>query len=284
MRNSQGSSFTGKVAAISGGSSGIGRALSLELAKRGAHVTIFDLQEDLGQQTVTQIRDAGGSADFVGLDVSNYDLFSRAIAEIDQKHGRLDYMFNNAGISMVGGVNAFASEDWKRLLDINIGGVINGCRAAYEVMYRQKFGHIINTASIAGLTPHPGSVFYAATKHAVVGLSKSLNVEAARHNVIVSVLCPGVVDTPLIQGGGKFGKSLVDIPQERLHEVWKKLNPMPVRKFATLALNDVLKKKAIIIHPAKWKAFWLLDRLSPSLSMGIARRVYESKLKEMGLP
>lgn len=284
MGKPQISGFSGAVALITGGSSGIGSALAKELARRGAHVTLLDVQVDLGQKTTSEIRDAGGVAEFVEVDISNYTNLDTKIAEIVRSHGRLDYMFNNAGISMVGGVHNFSPQDWQRLVDINIGGVMNGCRVAYEIMRKQKSGHIINTASIAGLTPHPGSAFYAATKHAVVGLSKSLGAEAARHNIVVSALCPGVVDTPLIRGGGKFGKLLVDLPPNKLSAVWDSLNPMPVQDFAECVLDDVLKRKKIIIHPKKWKAFWLMDRLSPTLSTFIARGVYERNLKKLGLP
>ena len=101
---------------------------------------------------------------------------------------------------MIGGsVNLYSIEDWNQIIDVNLRGVINGIQAAYKIMMEQGFGHIVNTASMAGLMPGPGNVAYTTTKHAVVGLSKSLRAEAAHRGVRVSVLCPGVIRTPILR-------------------------------------------------------------------------------------
>src|SRR5439155_13844601 len=103
--------------------------------------------------------------------------------------------------------------DWHKVFDVNLRGVVNGVQAAYPVMLRQGFGHIVNTASVAGLLPTPTIVSYCAAKHAVVGLSTSLRVEAAEAGVRVSVLCPGAIKTPILEGG-KYGKMLQPLPPE----------------------------------------------------------------------
>lgn len=275
--------FAGANALVTGGASGIGRALAEQLAGLGARVTIADLQAERGEEVASAIRAAGGAAWAEPLDTTDFaatqDLYRRAAA----RTGRLDYAFNNAGIWMMGDAHAFALEDWNRLVDVNLRGIIHGTMAAYAIMVGQKSGHIVNTASVAGLTADPGCTAYAATKHAIVGLSKSLRVEAARHGVRVSALCPGVVETPLLQGGGTFGKILDDIEPERMQRMWTRMRPMPVEAFATRALHDVARNKPVIVWPWGGKLFWWLDRLSPSLGLALARRMYDGNQRIMGL-
>jgi NAD(P)-dependent dehydrogenase (short-subunit alcohol dehydrogenase family) len=217
------------------------------------------------------------------LDITDYaateDLYRRVAA----RKGRLDYAFNNAGIWMMGDAHAFSLDDWNRLIDVNLRGTIHGTKAAYDIMIKQKSGHIINTASVAGLTPDPGCTAYAATKHAIVGLCKSLRVEAARHSVRVSALCPGVVETPLLKGGGKFGKVLHEVNPEQMRRMWTRMRPMPADAFAERALKDVARNKPVIAWPLGGKLFWWIDRLSPSLSIRLARDMYESNQRLMGL-
>jgi short-subunit dehydrogenase len=181
--------------------------------------------------------------------------------------GRLDYIFNNAGVGIGGTVHHFGIEDWNYIVDVNIRGVVNGAQAAYKMMMQQGFGHIINTASIAGIMPSPASVAYAATKHAVVGLSTSLRAEAAQLGIRVSVICPGVIRTPILEGG-KYGRMLIDIPPDKLRQIWEKL---------------VSKNRAIIIVPARWKLFWLIYRLFPAFGIFLAQKHFQKMQKELDL-
>src|SRR5262249_46172547 len=130
-------------------------------------------------------------------------------------------------------------EDWDRVLNVNLRGVIHGVQAAYPIMLRQGFGHIVNTASMAGLIPAPLVVGYCATKHAVVGLSTSLRIEAAAAGVRVSVLCPGVIRTPALIDGGKYGKLLQPIPQDAQKDLFDRQRPMSPERFAEQALRAV---------------------------------------------
>jgi short-subunit dehydrogenase len=155
-------------------------------------------------------------------------------------------------------------------LDVNLRGVIHGVQAAYPIMLRQGFGHIVNTASMAGLLPTPLVVGYGATKHAVVGLSTSLRVEAAPAGVRVSVLCPGVIRTPALIDGGKFGKLLQPVPQETQRDLWEAQRPMDPNRFAEKALRAVARNRAIIIIPWWWRIVWWVNRLSPSLGLWLA--------------
>jgi short-subunit dehydrogenase len=150
-------------------------------------------------------------------------------------------------------------------------------------MVEQGFGHIVNTASMAGLMPGPGNVAYTTTKHAVVGLSTSLRAEAAGLGVRVSVLCPGVVRTPILEGGGKYGKMLIAIPPEQVRRLWEKLRPMDPAVFAGKVLNCVAKNRAIIIVPSWWKIYWWMNRLSPSLGMFLSQRQFQKMQKELGI-
>jgi short-subunit dehydrogenase len=199
--------------------------------------------------------------------------------------GRLDYIFNNAGIGIGGNVKNFGIEDWNQMMDVNLRGVINGVQAAHKVMIAQGFGHIANTASIAGLTPSPGNVADATTKHAVVGLSISLRAEFAQTRVRVSVLCPGFVRTAILEGGGKYGKMLIDLPPEQhrqMLEMIEKFKPISPNVFAKKALHSVAKNKAIIVVPAWWKLFWLLNRLFPSMGIHLVGKRFQKIQKRFG--
>ena len=182
--------FDGGIAIVTGGASGIGRALAEELAKRGCEVVLADLQIELAQEVASEINASGGKASATKVDVRDFPAMKQLVQDTFERNGRLDYIFNNAGISIGGNVNHFGIEDWNQILDTNLRGVINGIQAAYQIMINQGFGHIVNTASMAGLMPSPGAVAYAATKCAVVGLSQSLRAKAAHFGVRVSVLCP----------------------------------------------------------------------------------------------
>jgi NAD(P)-dependent dehydrogenase (short-subunit alcohol dehydrogenase family) len=193
----------------------------------------------------------------------------------------LDYLFNNAGIGVVGPVQKYELEDWYRVIDVNLRGVINGVHAAYPLMLRQGFGHIVNTASMAGLVPAPSTASYAASKFAVVGLSNSLRCEAAAAGVRVSVLCPGVIRTPALDQGGKYGKMLLPVPPELLRRQWERLHPMAPERFAEIALRAIEKNPAIIVVPSWWKIGWWLNRLSPSLGLFLSRTDYERSMREL---
>jgi len=273
--------FDGATAIVTGGASGIGRALAGALAKRGCEVVLADLQIELAKEVASEINVSGGKADAVKIDVTDFPAMQHLVQETVKRTGRLDYIFNNAGIVIGGSVNLYGIEDWNRIIDVNLRGVINGIQAAYKIMVAQGFGHIINTASLAGLMPGPGNVAYTATKHAVVSLSESLRIEAAQAGVRVSVICPGAVRTPILEGGGRYGKMLIEIPPEQLRRMLERLRPMSPNIFAEKVLNSVAKNKAIIILPSWWRLFWWINRLSPSLAMFLAQKRLQRMQKEL---
>ena len=274
--------FNEATAIVTGGASGIGRALARELAKRGCEVVLADRQIRLAEEVASEIRASGGKARAWEVDVTDYSAVEQLVLETTAQTGRLDYIVNNAGIGFGGNVRDYSIKDWNQIVDVNLRGVINGVQAAYQIMINQGFGHIVNTASMAGLIPSPGVVAYATTKHAVVGLSKSLRAEAASAAVYVSVLCPGVIRTPILEGG-RYGRMPVEIPPEKLRQLWEKLKPMPPDIFAYKAINSIAKNKAIIIVPSWWKLFWWIDRLFPSLGINLAGMNFQKVQKQLGI-
>ncbi len=272
--------FDGAVAIMTGGASGIGRALGEALGRRGASVVLADRQIELAQEVAAGIQEKGGKASAVELNVTDFTAVDQFVQATAQAQGRLDYMFNNAGIAIGGEVRVCQIEDWDSVLNVNLHGVVNGVQAAYPVMLSQGYGHIVNTASMAGLLPMPTAVSYATTKHAVVGLSKSLRVEAASYGVRVSVLCPGFIRTPILHGG-KYGKNLQSVPPEVQEEFIRKYRPMEPAVFAEKVLDALARNKALIIVPGWWRLFWWLSRLSPALEFSLAQRGYRSARKAM---
>ena len=260
--------LSGKVAFITGGASGIGAALTAKLTAAGAQVWIADRQVEPAEQLSQRLRGTGAPAHAVELDVRDAEAFSAAIAATVDATGRVDYLFNNAGIGIGGEVDTLTLKDWNDIIDVNLRGVVHGIQAVYPTMIRQGSGHIINTASMAGLVTTSAQAGYSATKHAVVALSKTMRVEAATHGVQVSVLCPGVVRTPILSGGA-YGRN-TSVSREDLAKLGEKLRPMDADVFAEKALRGVVRNEAIIVVPKWWKALWYLERLSPALSMRTA--------------
>jgi NAD(P)-dependent dehydrogenase (short-subunit alcohol dehydrogenase family) len=275
--------FAGATAIVTGAASGIGRALAEELAKRGCEVAAADLQVALAKKVASGISAFGVKARAVRIDVTDFPAMRKLARETIKRTGRLDYIFNNAGIVIGGGVDLYCIADWNKVIDVNIRGVINGIQAAYPIMLAQGFGHIVNTASMAGLMPGPGNTVYTMTKHGVVGLSLSLRGEAALAGVRVSVICPGVIQTPILEGGGRYGKMLIDVPPEEMRRLFERLRPMPPHVFAKKVLDAVAKNRPIIIFPRWWRVFWWINRLSPALGIALAQRSFERNLKKLGL-
>ncbi|MEV0669091.1 SDR family oxidoreductase [Mycobacterium sp. NPDC050441] len=265
-------SVSGKIAVITGGASGIGAALAARLAGEGAEVWIADRQTDAARDLAGRLEASGGTAHAIELDVRDYASFERVVAEIVERSGRIDYLFNNAGIGVAGEVDSYTLDDWNDVFDVNLRGVVHGIQSVYPIMIKQGSGHIVNTASMAGLMSGAGQASYAATKHAVVSISRTLRVEAERHNVLVSALCPGVVRTPIL-AGGKFGriKTPPASDEEYVEKVWEPLRPMAPDVFADRVVRAVKRGDATIIVPAWWKVFWYLERLSPRLSLRLAK-------------
>jgi NAD(P)-dependent dehydrogenase (short-subunit alcohol dehydrogenase family) len=265
-------------AIITGGASGIGRTMALELVSRGCTVILADRQIVLAEELAASIVADGGNAWARELDVCDYPAVQALVDETVAKTGRLDYMFNNAGIAVGGMTHDLEVDDWDISIDVNIRGVTNGVQACYKFMVAQGFGHIVNTASMAGLIPSTNAVPYSTSKFAVVGLSQALRIEAEYRGVRVSALCPGAIQTPILTGG-EFGKLGSGITKEQVTKFWSAFNPMPADEFAREAIDQVAKNLPLIIVPGWWRRAYLTFRLLPRLwyrwsKKGMARSMH----------
>ncbi len=249
--------FADKVVLITGGASGIGRALGIELGRRAAKVVFTDLDPVGAEAAAQQARDLGAAAESVALDVTDLDAFRDRVNELVETHGRIDILFNNAGIGVTGEVRDLPSDAWSRVIEVNLKGVVHGVQAVYPHMLRQGFGHIANTACVAGLVPLPMTSAYSATKHAVVGLSGSMRGEAAQAGVRVSVICPGIVDTDMFDSIEYFG---VD-KQALLAPIGRAM--MTPEICAKKILRGVEKNRAVILIGLHARLMWWLYRLAP---------------------
>jgi len=206
-----------KSVVITGAGSGVGRAASLIFAREGARVVCADINEDWAQQTAELVREAGGRAVSVLCDVSDRSAVDAAVDRAVSEFGRLDVMYNNAGVATTIGTKRVTlieqdEDDFQRLVSINLGGVIFGCQVAVRTFIRQGGGGVIvNTASVAGLVGW-GGVMYGATKGGVVQLTRGLAVEVAPHGIRVNSVCPGGMYTNFGRTGGEgFG----EIPEDK---------------------------------------------------------------------
>jgi len=232
--------FKGKIAMVTGGNSGIGYALCEELLKRGAIVYMAGRNPAKVAEAAKKLAAQGDRIHTVTVDVTKQAEVQKAIEDTVTQAGRLDFLFNNAG---VGGTKPFEQatlEEWKTIIDTNLWSVIYGVHAAVPIMLKQGSGHIVNTSSIAGLFPPPFQSLYAATKFSVVGLTESLRYEYAERGLHFSTLCPSNIATPIFtkEINGTVHNEL-KIPDDAY----------PVDKAASLILDRVAEHKGIIVVP-----------------------------------
>jgi NAD(P)-dependent dehydrogenase (short-subunit alcohol dehydrogenase family) len=266
--------FDGKTAIVTGAASGIGREIARQLAAAGAHVLVTDLDRAAVDAAVAQI---APGAEGMTVDVSDRAQIQTAVDHVVSSHGRLDLMFNNAGVAIFGEVEEVTLDDWDKIIDVNLRGVAYGATIAYRQMVAQGHGHIVNTASVAGLVPVPLQAHYCATKHGVVGMSKTLALEAREHGVAVTVFCPAFVESGMIENNtmrgtleGADGRKLVPI------------KPLATDKAVSRLLAGVAKRREFVVTPLYGRLGWWLERLSPRLSDRLHRLTLRETRRRAG--
>jgi NAD(P)-dependent dehydrogenase (short-subunit alcohol dehydrogenase family) len=192
--------LTGRVAVVTGAGSGIGAAIALLFARQGARVEVLDVDEPAADRTVARIRETGGDANPVRVDVASSTSVDEAFAVIDARRGKIDILVNNAGIAHVGDVEHTAEEDMDRLYRVNVKGVFLCTRAAVPVMLRGGGGVILNMDSIAALIGIPERFAYSTTKGAVLSMTRSIAIDYMKKKIRCNCICPARVHTPFVDG------------------------------------------------------------------------------------
>lgn len=251
--------YYNKTVFVTGGASGIGRALCRALAERGAAVTVADVNGEAAGDVVDEITAAGGRARACALDVSDEGAVYGAVEAAVAESGRLDYYFNNAGIGISADALDLDIGQWRRVFDVNLFGVLYGTMAAYAAMARQGSGHIVNVSSMAGFAPFSMNAPYTAAKYGVVGLTDALRHEAAARSVRMTLVCPGIVRT-------SFYDSMEVVGADRSVYTGR----LPGRligpgRAAEIIIRGVAKNRKLIIFPFHARVLWWVKKFAPLL-------------------
>lgn len=251
--------FEGKIVIVTGAASGIGRELTVQLARGGAVVYAVDLNQEGLDSLCSEIK---GGAEVIPsiLDVRDGESFKALANQVLETRSRIDCLFNNAGVTLLGESQHIPFERWKWLLDINLMGVVHGILAVYPIMVRQKQGHIINTASIAGLTGYATASAYTASKAAVLELTRSLRAEAHIHNVRISAACPGYVSSGIFAEDRIVGADVKSITKAFPTKM------MTPQVAASHMLKGVISGKETIVFPFSARFLWGLSNWAPGLT------------------
>ena len=245
---------------VTGGASGLGKAIVESYAERKAKIAILDVNEADGNQFLHKLKSRGIEALFYKLDVRNESDFKTIAENIQEQWGGLDLLINNAGVGgTVGSIDEVSAEDWQWVMDINLQGVVNGCRV-FTPMLRQSKGAIVNVASAAGLMNAPLMSSYNVSKAAVISLSETLRIELAHAGIQVHVLCPSFFSTNLTQSM----KSHVEGMHERVNKIMER-SGISAEQVVEAMHDALMKNRFMVITHASERKFWRIKRFMPNL-------------------
>jgi NAD(P)-dependent dehydrogenase (short-subunit alcohol dehydrogenase family) len=240
----------GRVAVVTGAASGIGRASALTFACEGAQVVAADIDEQGGKETVARILDQGYEGFFVRTDVSSDVEVNRMVEETIHRWGRIDILFNNAGIVLAKSLEETTGEEWDRVMAVNVKGAFLATKYVVPHMRRNGGGAILNTGSIASFTGQMGTPVYTASKGAIALLTKSLALDLGRDRIRVNCLCPGITDTPMLRehlGRGAEGEARIRARLSRV-PLGEILTPEDVARAALYLVSDDARGITGVLH------------------------------------
>lgn len=259
--------FKDKICIVTGANSGIGYALSAELLKRGAIVYMAGRNKTKVEEAASSLGEYKGRARPVVVDVTSQAQVTKAIGDTQAQAGRIDFLFNNAGVGGTIPYEKVTLEDWKTIIDTNLWSVIYGVHAAIPIMLKQGSGHIVNTSSVAGIVPLPYQALYATTKFGVTGMTESLRFEFRDRGLHFSTICPANIATAI------FNKSIDGTSHGDLRVPD---DAYPADKAAEYILDKVAEHRGIILvppepAPEKYKMYWNEDPESDAFLLQLAR-------------
>ena len=266
----------GARALVTGAASGLGRALSLELARRGAKVLLADLDEDGLDAVAAEVRGAGGEALCRRLDVREEGGWQICLEAARGAWGGLDLLVNNAGVADVGGILESTERAWERQLQVNLMGVARGCRLGVPLLVESGGGHVVNVASMAGIALAPGMIAYNTAKAGVVALSESLWVELRPHGIGVSVVCPAFFPTNLTASMDEASPEVV----KRVNR-WMESSGITVDDVVRDVLSAVEKDQFLVLTHPKTRGLWRLKRFLPDRYRARMLKDHEQRLKRI---
>jgi NAD(P)-dependent dehydrogenase (short-subunit alcohol dehydrogenase family) len=264
--------FAGKVVVVTGAGSGIGRATARLFARLGAKVHVVDISSERADQVVREIQAAGGNAGAHAVDCADHAAVEALAERVFAEDGRVDVLHNNAGIGHAGPVEETTLEDWRRVIEVNLMGTVHGVHAFVPRLLRQGGpAHVVNTASMAGLVAAGEMAPYVTTKFGVVGMTEALNAELSPRGIHVSAICPGIIDTAIVDDAVFRGEQADRADDTRSFYRRRGASPEVVAE----AVVDAVRRKRLIVPVPRWHVVpaWMIKRASPRAAQFISRNL-----------
>jgi NAD(P)-dependent dehydrogenase (short-subunit alcohol dehydrogenase family) len=257
-----------RYAIVTGGASGLGRALSVELAQHGWHVAIADVNDTGSAETLALVERAGGSGQVEHLDVTNPDAWAALAEKLEAAWPRLDLLVNNAGVGVGGEVGKLPLEDWRWIIDINLWGAIYGCHTLVGWLKANPQGaHIVNIASMAAVVSAPGMAPYNITKAGMVSLSETLHGELKPFNIGVTAVCPSFFQTNIIRNGRFQSDAQRKAAVKLMDDSTATAEPV-----ARQIRHAIERRRLYVMVPLVAKIFWWMKRLAPRFALGLVAK------------